>query len=198
MFHKICMSKRKNLDPWEGGAPAAPPWIRQCVCPQMGDIGKHNYFGNIIDDFNNISIIACLVIMLFCVVYFQSSPGNGGKSPSKLPQFYASAGMLPPPPPPPVARPVAIKTTDGETVATSVITESQGQGQLNFLQVANSLEFTRMYPLLCSSPSHQNTLQPNLFCLCSTSPFHSLHPTITSQSLSPRHPIVPTVSYDII
>ena len=25
MFRKICMSKRKNLDPWGGRAPAAPP-----------------------------------------------------------------------------------------------------------------------------------------------------------------------------
>ena len=28
-FRKICMSKRKNLDPW-GARPGGAPWIRQC------------------------------------------------------------------------------------------------------------------------------------------------------------------------
>ena len=54
------------------------------------------------------------------------------KSPPKIPQFYATPGMLPPPPPPPVARPVAIiKTTEGETIVTSATTESQGQGTVD-------------------------------------------------------------------
>ncbi|KAL3868266.1 hypothetical protein ACJMK2_041095 [Sinanodonta woodiana] len=43
-----------------------------------------------------------------------------GKSPSKMPHFYAP-GMLPPPPPPPtLARPVALlRTSDGQTVISS-------------------------------------------------------------------------------
>ncbi|XP_013398075.1 nuclear factor 1 A-type isoform X2 [Lingula anatina] len=43
-----------------------------------------------------------------------SPPQAPLKSPNKLPHFY-TPGMLPPPPPPPVARPVAIRTADGQS-----------------------------------------------------------------------------------
>ena len=47
MFHKICMSKRKNWDPYGGRAPGAPPWIRHCLRPC--------FFKNYLNSHNNFS-----------------------------------------------------------------------------------------------------------------------------------------------